>query len=185
MPSGTIMLLPAEPDFNDMAEAGGMIVTHDQPHPVCGGFFFGSGEIPRTTAYEEGLAGHHSFYGDEGKPDPLIMDERFVAACVEGRGITILSACSHAGIVNACLEARAQFSDLPMDLVLGGYHLAGKAMEPRIEPTISDLQARIEPRVVAPGHCTGWRAKARLADTFAPGRYGPSVVGTMYRLTAG
>ncbi len=36
----------------------------------------------------------------------------------------------------------------------------------------------------APGHCTGWRAKARLADTFAPGRYAPSVVGTLYRLSA-
>ena len=47
-----------------------------------------------------------------------------------------------------------------------------------------DLKARIEPRVVAPGHCTGWRAKARLAQTFAPGRYAPSVVGTLYRLSA-
>ncbi len=113
------------------------------------------------------------------------MDERFVAACVEGRGATILSACSHAGIVNACLAMREQFDRVPVDLVLGGYHLAGKAMEPRIGPTVRDLEARITPRVVAPGHCTGWRAKARLADTFAPGRYGPSVVGTLYRLVGG
>jgi len=73
---------------------------------------------------------------------------------------------------------------MPVDIVLGGYHLAGKAMEARIEPTVRDLVARVDPRVVAPGHCTGWRAKARLAETFAPGRYGPSVVGTMYRLGA-
>jgi 7,8-dihydropterin-6-yl-methyl-4-(beta-D-ribofuranosyl)aminobenzene 5'-phosphate synthase len=57
-------------------------------------------------------------------------------------------------------------------------------MEPRIEPTVRDLDARIAPRLVAPGHCTGWRAKAKLAGTFAPGRYAPSVVGTMYRLSA-
>jgi 7,8-dihydropterin-6-yl-methyl-4-(beta-D-ribofuranosyl)aminobenzene 5'-phosphate synthase len=41
------------------------------------------------------------------------------------------------------------------------------------------------PRLVAPGHCTGWRAKASLAGAFAPGRYAPSVVGTLYRLRAG
>ncbi|MGR8918122.1 MAG: MBL fold metallo-hydrolase [Gammaproteobacteria bacterium] len=184
LPNGEIMLLPEEPGFDDMAAAGAMIVTHDRPHALCGGFFFGSGEIARTTTYEQGLEGHYSFFGENGRADPMIMDERYVAACVRGRGATILSACSHAGIVNACLSLREHFAELPVDLVLGGYHLAGKAMEPRIEPTLRDLEERIEPRVVAPGHCTGWRAKARLAEAFAPGRYGPSVVGTLYRLSA-
>jgi 7,8-dihydropterin-6-yl-methyl-4-(beta-D-ribofuranosyl)aminobenzene 5'-phosphate synthase len=55
-------------------------------------------------------------------------------------------------------------------------------MEERIEPTVRDLEACIAPRLVAPGHCTGWRAKAKLAGTFAPGRYAPSFVGTLYRL---
>ena len=96
----------------------------------------------------------------------------------------MLSACSHAGIVNACLSAQGAFPDAPVDVVLGGYHLAGKVTEQRIEATIEDLNTKVQPRVVAPGHCTGWRAKARLADTFAPGRYAPSVVGTMYRLHA-
>lgn len=142
------------------------------------------GAIERVTEYETGLVGHYSFRGDQGAADPLIMDERFIAACVKWRGVTVFSACSHAGIVNACLAARAAFSDMPVDVVLDGYHLAGRAMEARIDPTVGDLAARIDPRVVAPGHCTGWPAKARLADTFARGRYGPSVVGTTYRLSA-
>ena len=70
------------------------------------------------------------------------------------------------------------------DVMLGGYHLAGEGMEPRIEPTVHDLANRVRPRVVAPGHCTGWRAKAALAHTFAPGNYGPSVVGSLYALRA-
>src|SRR5262249_53491287 len=37
--------------------------------------------------------------------------------------------------------------------------LSGKRMEPRIAQTVHDLEKRIQPRVVAPGHCTGWRAK--------------------------
>jgi 7,8-dihydropterin-6-yl-methyl-4-(beta-D-ribofuranosyl)aminobenzene 5'-phosphate synthase len=182
LPSGVMVMLPNEPTFDDIAQAGGEIVTRDDPHAIRGGFFFGSGAIDRVTEYETGLVGHHTFRGEDGEPDPLIMDERFVAACVRGRGVTVLSACSHAGIVNACLGAKEHFPDTPVDVVLGGYHLAGKAMEARIELTVRDLEARIEPRLVAPGHCTGWRAKARLADTFAPGRYGPSVVGTLYRL---
>ncbi len=184
LPSGVMIMLPQEPTFDDIEQAGGEIVSGDESHPLCDGFFFASGAIERVTDYETGLVGHHSFYGEDGEADPLIMDERFVAACVQGRGVTVLSACSHAGIVNVCLGTKALFPDTPIDVVLGGYHLAGKTMEPRIEPTVRDLEARISPRLVAPGHCTGWRAKARLADTFAPGRYAPSVVGTMYRLSA-
>lgn len=181
-PSGVMLMLADEPDFDRMRAAGGDMETHADPHPLCDGFFFGSGQIERVTDYETGLVGHYSFRGDEGAADPLIMDERYVAACVRGRGVSVLSACSHAGVVNACLSARAAFNDMTIDVVLGGYHLAGKPMEPRIEPTVRDLESRIAPRIVAPGHCTGWRAKARLAQTFAPGRYGPSVVGTRYRL---
>ncbi len=182
LPTGTLLMLPEEPGFDDMEKAGGELFLADEAHPICDGFFFASGEIPRVTEYEQGLPGHHSFYGGNARPDSLIMDERYVAAHVEGRGVTILSACSHAGIVNACLSLKANFADSEVDLVLGGYHLAGKAMEPLIDATVRDLAARIQPRLVAPGHCSGWRAKARLAETFAPGRYGPSVVGTMYRL---
>lgn len=184
LPSGLMVMLPEEPTFDDMSRAGAEVVTHADPHAMCDGMLFASGEVDRVTEYETGLVGHHSFYGDEGQPDPLIMDERFIAACVRGRGVTVLSACSHAGIVNACLGAKRHFPDTPVDVVLGGYHLAGKAMEARIESTVRDLEERIDPRLVAPGHCTGWRAKARLADAFAPGRYGPSVVGTLYRLSA-
>lgn len=184
LPNGVMVMLPDEPTFAEIEQAGGNIVKADQPHALCDGYFFASGAIDRVTEYETGLVGHHSFYGEDGGPDPLIMDERFIAAEVRGRGVSLFSACSHAGIVNACLGVKAHFPDSPVDAVLGGYHLAGKAMEARIDPTVRDLQKRIAPKLVAPGHCTGWRAKARLADTFAPGRYAPSVVGTMYRLSA-
>ena len=110
--------------------------------------------------------------------------ERFFAARVRGRGISVLSACSHAGVVNACLGAMGMAPGTPVDVVLGGYHLAGRAMETRIADTVRDLAHLVNPRVLAPGHCTGWRAKAALGDVFSPGRYGPSVVGSRYRLEA-
>jgi len=183
-PSGTMIMLPEEPRFEEVEAAGGHVARNAEAHALCDGFFLGGGRIERVTEYETGLVGHHSFRSGRGEADPLILDERFVAAHVRGRGVTVLSACSHAGIVNACLGAQAHFPRLPVDLVLGGYHLSGRAMESRIEATARDLASRIGPRVVAPGHCTGWRAKAALAQAFAPSRYGPSAVGTSYVLTA-
>jgi len=49
---------------------------------------------------------------------------------------------------------------------------------------VRDLNERVRPRVVSPGHCTGWRAKVALAQAFAPTRYVPSSVGAMYVLKA-
>ncbi len=94
------------------------------------------------------------------------------------------SPCSHAGVVNVGLEARRLLPDQPVDLLLGGYHLAGAAVEDRIEPTVHDLTNLVAPRIVAPGHCTGWRAAAALANAFSPTGYAPSVVGTRYLLDA-
>ena len=182
--NGTLVLLPAEPSFEAIEAAGGQVVKAADAHLVAGGFFYGGGAIPRVTSYETGLAGHHSFRGERLEADPLIMDERFLAARVRGRGVSVMSACSHAGIVNACLAVKENFPAEPVDLVLGGYHLAGKVMEERIPETVRDLAALIAPRIVAPGHCTGWRAKAALAQAFAPAHYAPSVVGSLYRLRA-
>ena len=183
LPNGTFALLPPEPTIEELERAGGHIVFNDQPHTVAG-LFTGSGQIERITEYETGLAGHYTWRGDVGEADPLIMDERFLAAEVRGRGVTVLSACSHAGVVNACLGAKTLYPDTPIDVVLGGYHLAGGLMEDRIPATVRDLVELINPRIVAPGHCTGWRAKVALAEAFAPGRYGPSVVGSRYLLSA-
>lgn len=144
-----------------------------------------SGDIPRTTSYESGLIEHYT-WDEEGQvaPDPEIHDERFLAACVRGRGTTVFSACSHAGIVNIGLEARRLLPERPIDLLLGGYHLAGVSVEGRINSTVEDLAELVAPRIVAPGHCTGWRAKNALAAAFGPSGFAPSVVGTRFILTA-
>ena len=149
------------PTFDALEGAGGRVTKHAEAHTLAG-FFFVSGEIDRVTSHEAGFVGHHTVRDGHVVPDP---------------------SCSH-GVVNAALGAMSAFGGEPIDVILGGYHLAGEAMEPRIEPTVHDLANRIKPRVVAPGHCTGWRAKAALAHAFAPGHYGPSLVGSLYALRA-
>ena len=179
---GKFAMLPAEPTFAAIEAAGGQVLRHADAHAVGGGLFLASGDIPRTTSYETGLREHHTWRDGQAAADPEIHDERFLAARVRGRGTTVLSACSHAGIVNVGLEARRLLPDTPVDVLLGGYHLAGASVEPRIDQTVKDLADLVQPRFVAPGHCTGWRAATALANAFGPASYAPSVVGTRYLL---
>lgn len=180
---GQILALPADPSMDELSTAGADVMTSNSGHGVAEGFFFGSGEIPRFTDFETGLHGHQTRRNGTFEDDLLIMDERYLAASVRGRGVTVLSACSHAGIINAATAAISAL-DGPLDLVLGGYHLAGLEMERRIPATVEAF-VELAPRLIAPGHCTGWRAKAALAHAFeGTGQYGPSVVGATYSLKA-
>ena len=181
-PFGTFAMLPPEPTFAEIEAAGGQIVTHADVHPVAGGVFLSSGDIPRTTAYETGLGGHHTWREGEATPDPEIHDERFLAASVLGRGTTVFSACSHAGVVNVGLEALRLLPEQPIDLLLGGYHLAGPSVEERIPSTVEDLARLVSPSIVSPGHCTGWRAASALATAFGPSGFASCVVGTRFVL---
>ena len=183
-PLGKFAMLPPEPTVEAIAAAGGRIAAYADVHAVGGGLFLASGDIPRTTSYESGLKEHYTWRDGQGSPDPEIHDERFLAANVRGRGTTVFSACSHAGIVNVGLEARRLLPQQPLDLLLGGYHLAGATVEERIEATVTDLADLVQPRLVAPAHCTGWRASTALARAFGPAGFAPSVVGTRYLLTA-
>ena len=182
-PLGIFAMLPPEPTIEAIEAAGGQVVAHAEAHDVSG-LLLASGDIPRQTSYETGLPGHHTWQGDDVVLDPEIHDERFLAATVRGRGTTVLTACSHAGVVNVGLEARRLLPEHPIDVLLGGYHLAGATVEDRIGPTVRDLTDRVAPRIVAPGHCTGWRAAAALANAFSPSGCAPSVVGTRYLLHA-
>jgi 7,8-dihydropterin-6-yl-methyl-4-(beta-D-ribofuranosyl)aminobenzene 5'-phosphate synthase len=183
-PLGKFAMLPPEPTFAQIEAAGGQIVRHTEVHPVADRLFLSSGDIPRRTDYEVGLVGHYTWREGRAAPDPQIRDERFLAAQVRGRGTTVFSACSHAGIVNVALEARRLLSDQPIDLLLGGYHLAGPSVEERIGPTVNDLTELIAPHIVSPGHCTGWRAANALAGAFAATRFATCVVGTRFILQA-
>ena len=151
-----------EPTFEAIEAAGGVVERNADVHAVAG-LFVGSGLIERQTSYETGLAGHHTRRGDEWYEDPLILDERFLAARVRGRGVSVLSACSHAGIVNACLSAQSLFPDEPIDTVLGGYHFAAGSWS--LDPETVRNLLTASPLGFRPGHCTGWRA----------GRAGPRV----------
>lgn len=166
LPGGELLPIEEIPSPDDLSAHGADPVVTDRPADILDHMFFVSGEIPRITPYEKGFPGHvrRSEDGSDWEPDPLIMDERFLAAHVENKGLIIFSACSHAGIVNVLHAARAAFPEIPIHGVVGGFHLSG-ANESIVGETVADF-AQFDVDLVIPGHCTGWRAVNALERSY-------------------
>jgi 7,8-dihydropterin-6-yl-methyl-4-(beta-D-ribofuranosyl)aminobenzene 5'-phosphate synthase len=166
---------------NELIEAGAFVVNDPEPRLLLNQLFYLSGEIPRVTPYERGLPGHvkRAADGRNWEPDPWIMDERYLAVHVKGKGAVVFTACSHAGVVNVLRDARTLLDDVPLHAVMGGFHLSGPDVEPIIPETVNDLREFRLKRIV-PAHCTGWRAVHALADTFGPEVMLPSAVGRQF-----
>jgi 7,8-dihydropterin-6-yl-methyl-4-(beta-D-ribofuranosyl)aminobenzene 5'-phosphate synthase len=80
-------------------------------------------------------------------------DEHATCYVVEGRGLVVISSCSHCGVINAIRTAMAVSGVDKLHAVLGGFHL-GVAPPDYVEHTIAELKA-LAPDVVIPMHCTG------------------------------
>lgn len=87
----------------------------------------------------------------------------------------MFTGCSHAGVVNAAKHAiECMDGSVPLHAVVGGFHLA-TSEEQQMESTIKDLK-KLDPAVLLPGHCTGWRAKF-VIERHMPGTLVPCTVG--------
>jgi 7,8-dihydropterin-6-yl-methyl-4-(beta-D-ribofuranosyl)aminobenzene 5'-phosphate synthase len=180
-PRGEILRFESVPDPEALAKAGARVLNTREPQLLAGGVYYVSGEIPRVTTYEAGFPGHvrRSADGRSWEPDPLILDERFVSVNVRDKGLFIFSACSHAGLVNVLTHAASLFPSVPLYGVMGGLHLSGPT-EKIVPDTVADLK-RFDLRLLAPGHCTGWRAVSAMAGVFGD-ELVPSAVGKRYVL---
>ncbi len=160
---------------------GARVINSSEARALAEGCFYLSGEIPRVSAFEKGRPDHLCRRSPEAawEPDPLIMDERYLAVHVVGKGLLVFSACSHAGIVNVLLHARHVFPEVPLYGVLGGLHLSGTALEVLIPDTVAHLR-QFGLRQIMPAHCTGWRAVYALLKEFGESVVTPSAVGSRY-----
>jgi 7,8-dihydropterin-6-yl-methyl-4-(beta-D-ribofuranosyl)aminobenzene 5'-phosphate synthase len=140
-PDGVLIVQAPVPTPDRLTAAGANVQNTRQAQVVGGDLFYVSGEIPRVTRYEVGLPGHvkRGADGQTWEPDPLIMDERFVAVQVKDRGVFVFSSCSHAGIVNVLTHARETFPSAPLYGAMGGLHLSGST-EKIIPDTVGDLR---------------------------------------------
>ena len=179
-PDGTMRPFADLPSAEQLARYGAEVVHATQPQSLLDDLFFVSGEIPRVTAFETGLQGQYrrTEDGQGWEPDPLLVDERYVAVAVKGKGLVVFTACSHAGVVNVLTHARASLPQHRLHGVLGGFHLSG-VNETVIPDTVAALRA-FGLATIAAAHCTGWRAVGALAAAYGDA-VAPSAVGKLYR----
>ncbi len=78
-------------------------------------------------------------------------------------GLIVLSGCAHLGIVNILYSAMEYFQD-EIYGVIGGSHLIN-AHPQRIERTLDELK-KIQPEIIAMGHCTGFEALCKFKNEF-------------------
>lgn len=181
-PSGSIVSLEPDPSLADIEAAGGLVAQRDDVHTVLDGYFLSSGAIPRHTAYELGIRGGLRFVVSTGGwvPDETIADERLLVCHLRGKGLVVFTGCSHAGVINVCRHAvELAGGEVPLYAVVGGFHLADNNPE-KLVRTLEDLKA-LGPKVLMPGHCTGWRFKA-MCEATMPAVVAPSFCGTTYTL---
>jgi metal-dependent hydrolase (beta-lactamase superfamily II) len=96
---------------------------------------------------------------------------------LRGKGLVLLTSCSHRGVVNTIEQAQAASGIEKVHALIGGFHLA-PCQEDYVQPTIAALK-EIDIDYVIPLHCTGEpfydRAKAEM-----PGKVLRSYTGTRF-----
>ena len=135
-----------------------------------------SGEIARTTDFEQGFPIHYTKRNGIWEHDPLIKDDQCIILNLSGKGLIIVTGCSHAGIINTIRYAQALTNVDQVYAVVGGFHLTGTIFDKIIPATVAALQ-KINPAILMPGHCTGWSAIHQIAAAM-PGAFIPTNVGT-------
>jgi 7,8-dihydropterin-6-yl-methyl-4-(beta-D-ribofuranosyl)aminobenzene 5'-phosphate synthase len=152
----------------DIEAAGGSLFLTRDPLELMPGLMT-TGEVERVTDFEE--VGIALYTVEEGKvqSDPMI-DDISVVARVRGKGLVIITGCSHAGIVNIVTQAVRIAATEKVHGIIGGFHLIEAPVD-RITKTAQALK-EFGPDWVLAGHCTGFRAQvelyARLKEGFSP-----------------
>jgi len=104
-----------------------------------------------------------------------------IAFNVRGRGLIVLTSCSHRGVINAIKQAQAVSGIKKVHAVIGGFHLA-PYKEDYVRDTITALKD-IDIDYVIPLHCTG-EPFYEMAKTEIPNKLLRSYTGTRFVFAA-
>jgi 7,8-dihydropterin-6-yl-methyl-4-(beta-D-ribofuranosyl)aminobenzene 5'-phosphate synthase len=113
-------------------------------------------------------------------PDTFIGEQSLVAN-VRGRGLVVISSCSHRGIVGICRNATRITGVSKLHAVVGGFHLSGLPEE-RVTRVVDALRD-LEVDHIVPQHCTGIETIATLYHRL-PQQMIISSVGTTFTFAA-
>jgi 7,8-dihydropterin-6-yl-methyl-4-(beta-D-ribofuranosyl)aminobenzene 5'-phosphate synthase len=175
-PTGNELRLPP-PSKGDLEAEGAEVIEEPGQTLLLDSTTLVSGQVQRLTAFEQGFPIHHALSDEGWEPDPMIWDDQNLIVNVQGKGLVIISGCSHAGAVNVLHNAQRLTGEQRIAGFIGGLHLTGGIFEPIIEPTVNAFAAARVDRLL-PAHCTGWKAVHQLARAL-PHAFVQPAVGTI------
>jgi 7,8-dihydropterin-6-yl-methyl-4-(beta-D-ribofuranosyl)aminobenzene 5'-phosphate synthase len=136
---------------------------------VIGGHAFTTGQIKRRTdekilpntleqfGMKDGLGCDASHYTPSELLGKTVPDEHYhehaTVYNVKGRGLVVISSCSHRGVVNAVKQAMEVSGVNKLHALIGGFHLGPAPMD--YTKHITAEIVALNPDVVVPMHCSG------------------------------
>jgi 7,8-dihydropterin-6-yl-methyl-4-(beta-D-ribofuranosyl)aminobenzene 5'-phosphate synthase len=174
--NGTIRSYPEFPTREQLSSV--QIINTKHPYLIDNDKILVTGEIPRETSFEKGFLQHRTLIDSVWQPDPLILDDRAFVLNIKGKGLVVISGCAHAGIINT-VHCAQRITGVPnIWAIMGGFRLAGKENEGRIDQTVQELK-QINPKRIIPSHCSGWRGIMAIANAL-PDSFVSNSVGNCY-----
>jgi len=140
------------------------------------------------TAMKIGVEGGLGCYADrlpESERTQTLVPDQFrheiaTAFNLKGKGLVLLTSCSHRGVVNAIRQAQAASGIEKVHALIGGFHLAPYPAE-YVQQTVAALK-ELNIDYVIPLHCTG-EAFYDKARAEMPGKVVRSYTGTRFVLS--
>ena len=175
-PTGAEVRLPP-PSRRDLEAEGVELIEEVGTTLLVDSTVLVSGQVERVTSFEQGFPIHYARSEARWEADPMIWDDQNVIVNVGGKGLVIVSGCSHAGAVNVLRNAQRVTGESRVAGFIGGFHLTGGIFEPIVEPTVEAFVAAGVRRLL-PAHCTGWKAVHQLARAL-PEAFVQPAVGTV------
>ncbi len=160
-PSGVEIHMPP-PNRRALEGEDVQLIEERGPSFLLGDTALVTGQVERVTDFEKGLPTQYAEEGGAWTPDPWTWDDQGVVCNVNGKGLIVVSSCSHSGVINVLRNAQKLIGVERVHGFVGGLHLSGGLFEPIIPQTIRELVA-VRPDMIVPGHCTGWKATHEIA----------------------
>ena len=135
------------------------------PTSILGDMVMITGGVTRQTGFEKGLPNALIERDGQLEEDPIADDQSLVIHLKE-KGLVVIAGCCHAGIINTVLQAQKITGIERVHGILGGFHLIGPSAETLLENTVEELK-KIDPNVLVPMHCTGWKGIHRISEVFS------------------
>jgi len=179
-PDGSKRLWPRTLVRDDLKQKNVELVESKTPTLIADDRIMVTGEVERKTGFEKGMP--NALLEKDGKfvHDP-ITDDQAIVVKLKDKGLVVISGCAHAGIVNTIMFAQKTTGEEKVHAVIGGFHLSGPFFEKIHDDTIRELK-NMDPEVIVPMHCTGWKAVQRFQKEFSS-RFVLNSVGSMITLS--